>query len=772
MESLKAYYERWYRPDLMAVVAVGDFDVEDIEAKVKQYFAPPPEGEAGQKRAAAGPTTDRPLVEVPGHEIPLIEVFTDPESPATQFVLIRKLDPETGRDLAAFRRTVVERLAFMMLNARLFERGQSAEPPYINSSAGRSAYVETLDIATFSAWVETGGVEAGLAAMLEEIQRAHQHSFTAGELEREKSNLLSSVESQYKQREQTPSSALSDEYTDHFFSGSPVPGIEAEWQFYQELLPQISLAEFADVAESWAQTENLALLVVRPEETDGAGADDALGAALLTQLQTAHAIAVEPYADDLGDVPLLANVPKPGTIAAEERIESIGAVKWTLSNGITVIAKQTDFRDDEVLFRAFSPGGHSLVTDEDHLSARYAAQLVAGSGAGPHDSVTLDKLLAGKRVTVAPYIEELFEGFSGNASPEDLETLFQLITLHTTEHRLDPDFFTRYEARLHSVAEFRAADPDSVFLDYINTVLSQGHHHGRPLSVEVLEELNMETAEAVYSDRFADLGDATFVFVGAFDWDTLRSLTTGYLAALPSAGRAEEWRDVGLDPPAGVVDEVVRSGLEPRSRTILLYAGDMDWSRQEALTIHVAGEILGIRLRERGARGARWRLQHRRQHQRHRAASGPRVPGLRPLRQRPRTRRRAPRRGVRPDRLAEDGRRAEVPGHRQGAVPDQPPGAAEGERILARTDPNHRAARRVVRRHSRLRRLAGCPDARAGSSRGRALPHRRPLPARRPPPRGTVARPAIIRPASSRRLGPGCHPSAWPGRSPRADRPL
>ena len=599
VERLKAYYERWYRPDLMAVVAVGDFDVEDIEAKVKQYFAPPPEGEAGQERAAAGPATDRTPVEVPGHEVPLIEVFTDPESPATQFVLIRKLDPETGRDLAAFRRAVVERLAFMMLNARLFERGQSAEPPYINSSAGRSPYVENLDITTFSAWVETDGVKAGLAAVLEEIQRADQHGFTAGELQREKSNLLNAVESQYKQREQTPSSALSNDYTGHFFSGSPVPGIEAEWQLYQELLPQISLAELADVAESWAQTEDLALLVVRPDETDGDGDDDALAAALLAQLQAANALAVEPYADDVGDVPLLANVPEPGTIEAEERIESLDAVKWTLSNGITVIAKQTDFRDDEVLFRAFSPGGHSLVTDEDHVSARYAADLVAGSGAGPHDSVTLDKLLAGKTVTVAPYIGELFEGFSGNASPEDLETMFQLITLYATEHRLDPDFFTRYQARLNSVAEFRAADPDSVFFDYINTVLSQGHHRGRPLSVEVLEELDMETAEAVYSDRFADLGDATFVFVGAFDWDTLRSLTAAYLAALPSAGRSEEWRDVGLDPPAGIVDEVVRSGLEPRSRTILLYAGDMDWSRREAFTIHVAGEILGIRLRER-----------------------------------------------------------------------------------------------------------------------------------------------------------------------------
>ena len=599
VEALRAYYERWYRPNLMAVVAVGDFDVEEIEANIKQYFAPPPEGEAVQERAAIGQSTDRPEIDVPGHETPLIEVFTDPESPATQFVLIRKYDPEPVEDETDFRRTIVERLAFMMLNARLFERGQVAEAPYITASATRYNYVYTLDIATFSAWVETDGVEAGLAAMLEEIQRAHQHGFTEGELEREKSNLLSSIESQYKQRDQTPSTDLADAYADHFFVGDPVPGIEAEWELYQQLLPQITLGEFTDVARSWAQTEDLALLVVRPEETDVAGTDDELGTALLTQLQTAHALAVEPYVDDVGDVPLLANLPEPGTITAEERIESIDAVKWTLSNGVTVIAKQTDFRDDEVLFRAFSPGGHSLVTDEDHQSATYAAQLISGSGAGPHDSVTLDKLLAGKRVAVSPYIEELFEGFSGNASPEDLETLFQLVTLYATEPRLDPDYFTRYEARLHSVAELRAADPDWVFFNYANSLLSQGHHRGRPLSVEVLKELHMETAEAVYADRFADLGDATFVFVGAFDWDTLRSLTENYLAALPSAGRAEQWRDHGVDPPPGLEDHVVRSGLEPRSQTLLVYAGDLDWSRQEALTIDVAGEILGIRLRER-----------------------------------------------------------------------------------------------------------------------------------------------------------------------------
>ena len=598
VERLREYYERWYRPDLMAIVAVGAFDTALIEAKVKQHFAPPPEGEASQARAAVAPATERPRFDVPGHDAPRIVVFTDPESPGTQFVLIRKLVPASGQDVAALRRKVVERLAFMMLNARLFERAQVADPPYLQAASGRSAYVETLDIQTFSAWVEPGGIERGLAAVLEEMQRVRQHGFTDAELAREKSNLLRSVESLYKQRDQTSSAALVGEYVDHFLSGAPVPGIEAEWELYQQLLPQIALAEFEELAASWTQLEDTALLVVRAEATDSRSDDD-LAAATLAQLQGASTLAVEPYAEDLEAVPLLATLPTPGTITAEERLEAIEVVKWTLSNGITVFAKQTDFRDDEVVFRAFSPGGHSLVTDEDHVSAVYAAQLVAGSGVGPHDSVTLDKLLAGKRVSVAPYIGELFEGFRGSASPEDMETLFQLITLYATAPRLDPAYYARYEARLRNVAEIRAAQPDSVLFDTANTVLSQHHFRARRLTVELLEELSLERAEAVYADRFVDLGDSTFVFVGAFDWDTLRSLTSTYLASLPSTGRTEQWQDHGVDPPMGLEDHVVRSGLEPRSNTVLVFAGDMAWSRQEALALAVAGEMLGIRLRER-----------------------------------------------------------------------------------------------------------------------------------------------------------------------------
>ena len=597
VEDLRGYYEKWYRPDLMAVVAVGDFNVEDMEAKIKQHFAPPPEGEATQERAVAS-ATDRPSFDFETHEAPRIEVFTDPESPGSQFLLIRKLAPETGRDMGAFRRFVVEQLAYMMLNARMFERGQSVDAPYLWSDSGRSSYVETLDIAIFQAWVNPDGIETGLGAVLEEMQRAGQHGFTQGELAREKSNLLSSVESAYKQREQTESGALVDEYVNHFFTGTPVPGIEAKWELYQELLPQITLPEFEAVTKSWTETVDTALLVVRPEETEFSS-DVELAAATLAQIESANDLMVEAYEDDLGDTPLLATIPTPGAITAEEPIDSIDAVMWTLSNGVTVIAKQTDFKNDEVVFGSFSPGGHSLVSDEDHVSARFGAAIAADSGAGPHDGVTLDKLLAGERVSVYPYIAELFEGLSGSASPEDMETMFQLITLYATQPRVDPDNFANHASRLQSSAEFSAAEPDSVLFNRVNSLLSQGHHRARPLSVELLEELSIEGVESVIADRFEDLSDSTFVFVGAFDWDELRSLSTTYLASLPSTGRVEQWVDHGVDPPSGLIDESVNSGIEPRSNTLVLFAGDTEWSRSENLALSAAGEVLGTRLRER-----------------------------------------------------------------------------------------------------------------------------------------------------------------------------
>ena len=597
VEQLRAYSERWYRPDLMAVVAVGDFDADLIEEKIKQHFAPPPEGESPYESAVLEEPTDRPSYEVPDNEEALVDVFTDPEAPGTQAILVRKLAPESGQDLARFRRTVAEELAFMMLNARLFERGQQANAPWLWSSSGRGRFVDPLDIAQFTIVTEPDGVEIGFEALLEELQRAGQHGFTAGELEREQANLLSSAERQYTERDQIESTQVAQRFRNYFLNGTPAPGPEAQWNLYQRVLPLISLQEVDALAQSWIEPGNTVLLVLGPEEIDPSGGEE-LAAALQFQLDNAGAMVVEPYADTFDDLPLLAHIPTAGSIVSEEQIESIDAVEWTLSNGVTVIAKQTDFKDDEVIFVSFSPGGHSLVGDEDFVSASYAAEIASGSGVGLHDSVALDKLLAGKRVSVSPYIGELFEGLQGSASPQDLETLFQLSYLYATQPRFDADFYSTFEAGLRSQAEVRPSQPDAVLFDRVNTLLSGSHLRRRPLSVEVVDELDFATAEAVYADRFADIGDSTFVFVGAFDWDELRSLAETYLASLPSDGRVENWENINAERPQGVIDEEVRIGIEPRSNTVWVFSGEMDWNRGESLALTAAGEVLQIRLRE------------------------------------------------------------------------------------------------------------------------------------------------------------------------------
>ena len=611
-ERLREFADAWYRPELMAVAAVGDFDEDRIEAAIRRHFAPPPQGEAEYARARRSePPVDRPQFPIPDHREARVSVVTDPEASAASFTLYRKLPAEAGQDVAAYRRLVVDGLYGEMINQRLFERRQVADPPYLSASSGRGNLVGSSAVLVARARVDEAGVARGLDVVLEELRRAQAHGFTATELARAKANQLRNIESAYQERDQRPSARLAAEYLRHFLEQEPVPGLEVEYELYQRLLPEIDTAAVDAVADLWAEPGNVVLLVSGPagisvaaaeaagvDPQDSEAANAALAAALRAQLAAAVTRAVEPYEDLTGDAPLLARAPQPGAIVGERRLEEIDALEWTLSNGVTVIARQTDFRNDEVLMAATSPGGDSLAANEDYLAAFTAAMIATGSGAGVHDQVALDKLLTGKNVALSPTIGELFEGLNGQASPRDLETLFQLVTLYATAPRFDPTYFASFRSRLQSQVENRDAAPQAVFRDRLRSVLAQDHFRARPLTLEMLEELSLERSRSFYEDRFADFGDFTFIFTGAFDWEELRELSAAYLAALPAAGRREQWRDVGIDPPPGVVDETVRRGLEPLSTTYLIFAGDMEWSRREALTLVLLGDILQIRLRE------------------------------------------------------------------------------------------------------------------------------------------------------------------------------
>ena len=596
-DDLVGFYERWYRPDLMAVAVVGDFDAEEMVELIRRHFAPPPEGEAYQERAArpAAPTV-RPDYPVPPHAEPRVTVETDPEMSSTTLRIYSKLAPRTGQSIATYRHLLSRSLFAMMANSRLYERTQVADPPFIGAWMGEGLLLANTAVLYATARVDQDGVERGLDTVLEEMQRILRYGFTATELEREKANLLRSMESAWLERDQRPSVRLVEEYVRHYMEGETVPGIDAEYELHQQLLPQITLQEVNSLAEPWRTLDSTVAMVSGPEAVDSG---PAVEQALLAKLNGAGDLQVDPYEDVASDVPLMADLPQPGSITAEEPIEAIDAARWTLSNGVTVIAKQTDFRNDEVLLKAISPGGTSLVADGDYIAAITATTIAEGSGAGVHDAVALDKLLAGNTATAEPFIGALFEGFSGSSSPEDLETLFQLVTLYGTAPRLDPTFYASYSSRLRSHIENRRTQPDAVWADTLRSALSQNHFRSRPFTPEVLDEMDLERSTEVYRERFADFGDFTFIIVGAFEWDRLRTLASNYLAALPAAGREEQWQDLNVDPPAEVVDLTVYKGIEPRSRTRLVFAGEMDWSRPEAMALAALKEILQIKVRDR-----------------------------------------------------------------------------------------------------------------------------------------------------------------------------
>ena len=269
-----------------------------------------------------------------------------------------------------------------------------------------------------------------------------------------------------------------------------------------------------------------------------------------------------------------------------------------MSNGVRVLAKPTDFKSDQVLFTASSPGGTSLAADDDYLSAAWASSIVGASGAGELSAVEIQKQLAGKAVSVSPFIGETEEGFSGSASPRDLETLFQLITLYGTRPRRDETAFRSLMTRVETAIRNRGTSPEAVWSDTLGVVLAQSHPRRQPPSPERLAQVDLDEALAFYGDRFADFGDFTFTFVGAFQLEELRPLVERYLGSLPAIDRQESWRDVGVRPPPGVERRTVRMGSEPKALTAFVFTGPFEYDRENRLLLAATADVLDIMLRE------------------------------------------------------------------------------------------------------------------------------------------------------------------------------
>jgi zinc protease len=298
------------------------------------------------------------------------------------------------------------------------------------------------------------------------------------------------------------------------------------------------------------------------------------------------------YVDAVSARPLLDPLPKPGAITKTASKEGSGITEWTLSNGVRVVLEPTTFKQDEILFRAFSPGGTSLASDQDFVAAETADQVMAQGGLGTLTSIDLSKKLAGKAAFVRADIDEMYEGLNGRALRRDLETMFQLIYLTFTQPRADAEAFRVMTGQLNAALANRQAQPDAAFEDTLNAAVSQNHLRARPLSPEVVGQMNLDKSLAFYKDRFADASDFTFILVGSFDLPTVKPLVERYLGSLPALNRKEAGRDVGIRPPAGVVEKEVRKGSTPNSQVGVVFTGQFQNNQRNRLVIRALADTL------------------------------------------------------------------------------------------------------------------------------------------------------------------------------------
>ena len=584
--TIRRFYRDWYRPDLMAVIAVGDFDAGEMEKAIRAQFSsiPNPPHERTRK-----------LYPVPDHDATLVSIATDPEATATRVVVYNKKKHEEETAVRDYRRHLIERLYYSMVNDRLSELRRAADPPFLFAGTGAGSFVRTKDIVIATAGVQEAKLETGLNALLTELARVDQHGFNATELERAKKEMLRFFEQAWKERDKQESGLFANEILGAFLGGEPMPGIEFERGLAERFVPAITLDEVNAFARGTNGERNRVILVNAPAKAAAVLPTEARMKEIFTAVEKKS---VEPWVDRVRQGALVPQPPAPGTIVEETTIPELGVTRWKLSNGITVLLKPTDFKNDQVLLSGFNPGGSSLLSDAKYMSSVFAGSILAEGGAGQFDSIELEKALAGKLANVSANVGELEENINGRASPQDIDTLMQLLYLKVTAPRADKTAFDSWKARTKAGIENRQARPETVFNDKMLVTMSSGHFRRRPFTPDILDEVDLDTAAAVWRDRFADAGNFTFAIVGAFKIDEIRPLVLQYIGGLPSAGRKEHWKDVGVRPPDGVVNFDVRKGLEAKSQVNITFTGPATWTRENAHLMNALAAALRIRLRE------------------------------------------------------------------------------------------------------------------------------------------------------------------------------
>jgi zinc protease len=586
-ERLMAFYQKWYRPDQMAVVVVGDIDPGDAEKLLRARF------DSIARPSAPVEAVDRT---VPSHAETLYSVATDPESQGWTVTLGFKSRQAEQRTIADYRAALVRQLVGEMLNPRLREIARRPDAPFVAAEAGADTFGRTLQLFEIGAAVPENGLAAGLEAIVLEARRVQQFGFSAAELDRARRALVAAYERAYNERGTSESPNYAGEYVRHFLGGEPIPGIELEYRIASTYLPTVTVEEVSRAARAFITDDNRVVLAVAPEKKDvPAPTVDSLEAAITR----ANAAKVEPWVDATAGLTLVKDPPAGGTVTSSRTIAELGVTVLTLSNGVEVWLKPTDFKNDQVLISAYALGGTSLAPEAEFQGAELATSLVGVGGVGGFNPVDLGRMLAGKIASASPSISTYTQEISGGATPRDVETALQLNYLAFTAPNFTPETLDLLKRRLVAALENQAQSPRAVFSEKVGLVNASNHYSARMMTTADVPGLELEPMQQFYRARFANAADFTYFIVGAFQVSELTPLIARWIGGLPSTGKkSSSFRDMGVRFPSAVVREEVKKGKDPASQTVISFFGDAGKDEYEMHRVRAAANVLSIRLRE------------------------------------------------------------------------------------------------------------------------------------------------------------------------------
>ena len=589
-DRIRSFYKDWYRPNLQAVIAVGDFDVNEVEQLIKANFSD-----------LTNPANPRPRLnyDLPDNKEPLVKVITDPEQPYDVAIIMYKLRGNATKTTADFKKRIMYSMVNSMLGARFEEILQKENAPFIFGQSSFGPYQGGLvsGINAFQTVVAAKSgeqLEKAFAGALAENERMSKFGFVQSELDVTKKNILAGNEKQYKEKDKTASSNFVQQYLNNFLKGSTIPSIDYTYAETQKAVANITLEEINALVKTLTPKENQIIVVQAPEK------DKAI---LPTEAQLVAAVknagaGVTAYVDNSLNKPLLEKNPVAGKIVGEKKIDAVGVTELTLSNGIKVLLKPTDFKNDQVIFSSFSKGGMSVVNDEDLESAQMVS-LIAQSGVGEFNPTQLSKLLAGNTGRAGAYVDDLYQGFSGSSSPKDIETAFQMIYAYATNPRKDSEIFNKNISDYKVVLSNKNANPNSVFSDTVQAVLSSYNKRAMPTNLQDLDKVSLDKAFDFYKDRFADASEQTFIIVGAFDINTIKPFIETYIASLPALNKKQDFIDRGVRAPKGKISKTVYKGLEDKAAVELYIHGDYTFNADNNIQLDALKGALEIKILER-----------------------------------------------------------------------------------------------------------------------------------------------------------------------------